>query len=103
MPILNQLSSFLILLQITTKPTAQHQSEGAFMCLVLVINRKLSNTLVVRVQQVEESGPLFPPVGRALLRHHGASFLSLWQHRVAPLKPHLRQKKVAADASDQEA
>lgn len=63
--------------KITTKSTAGHQTEGIFLCLVLVINGKPSNTLVVRVQQVEESGPLFPPVGRALLRHHGASFLGL--------------------------
>lgn len=57
----------------------------------------------MRVQQVEESSPLFPPVGGVLLRPHGASFLGLRQHRVAPLKPQLRQKEVAAEGSDQEA
>lgn len=78
MPILNQLTLFFPHFTANNYKTySPALREGAFLCLVLVINRKTSNTLVVRVQQVEESGPLFPPVGRALLCHHGASFLGL--------------------------
>lgn len=60
------------------------------------------STCMVRVQQVDESTSLLPPAGRSL-RHRRAFFLSLWQHGVAPLKPHLAQEEVDAAGPHQEA
>lgn len=78
MSILDQLPFFSPHFSANNNKTHSSASrEDAFLCLILVINRKTFNTLVVRVQLVEESSALFPPVGRALLHHHGASFLGL--------------------------
>lgn len=76
MPILNQCTVFDFPANVS-KNYSTASREDASLCLGLIINTKTSNTWVVRVQQVKESNPIFPPVGRALLHHHGASFLGL--------------------------
>lgn len=78
MPKINKVTLFVsYLTAIVPQNYSTTSRKDAFLCLVLVIHVKTSNTWVVRVQQVEESSPIFPPVGRALLHRHGASFLGL--------------------------
>lgn len=60
------------------------------------------STCMMRVEQVDESRPLLSPAGCAL-PYRCSSFLSLWEHRVAPLKPHLRQEEIDAKGPHQEA
>lgn len=69
-------------------------------------DKTVSGTCMVRVEQVDESTSFLPPAGfltACPLSHRCGFLLGLWQHRVAPLKPHLAQEEVDAAGPHQEA
>lgn len=63
---------------------------------------KETSTCVVRMERVDESSSLLLPAGW-ILPHCSGFFLGLWQHGVAPFKPHLAQEEVDAAGPHQEA
>lgn len=57
---------------------------------------------MMRVDEIDKSSSPLLPVGQFVFKHC-SFFLSLCQHRVAPLKPHLAQENIDGARPNQEA
>lgn len=82
--------------------TFSSSPHAYLMGCTFICRRPVWSTCMVRVEQVDEPSSLLSPAGWALPHHHGF-FLSLWEHRVAPLKPHLGQEEIDTEGPRQEA